>query len=190
TAGDGPAEARARLLPILRRARETDATIHLDSEHDEVKDLTFELLRTLGEEFPDGPQLGAVVQAYRKDAFDDLRELIAWSARALRRPLVIRLVKGAYWDFETVVARAEAWPGERGAQSPPWSSRRRPRPTTGGAFVTWWSTPVRCGLPAAATTCAASRAPSPPHVPARSRTRRSSTSSSMAWPSRCTPPSA
>jgi RHH-type transcriptional regulator, proline utilization regulon repressor / proline dehydrogenase / delta 1-pyrroline-5-carboxylate dehydrogenase len=110
TAADGLAEARARLLPILRCAREADATIHLDSEHDEVKDLTFELLRTLGEEFPDGPQLGAVVQAYRKDAFDDLRELTAWSARALRRPLVIRLVKGAYWDFETVVARAQGWP--------------------------------------------------------------------------------
>jgi RHH-type transcriptional regulator, proline utilization regulon repressor / proline dehydrogenase / delta 1-pyrroline-5-carboxylate dehydrogenase len=110
TAADGLAEARERLLPILRRAREVDATIHLDSEHDEVKDLTFELLRTLGEEFPDGPQLGAVVQAYRKDAFADLRELITWSARTLRRPLVIRLVKGAYWDFETVIARAQGWP--------------------------------------------------------------------------------
>src|SRR5262249_28149616 len=74
------------------------------------KDVAVGVVRTLGEEFPEGPQLGAVVQAYRKDAFAARRELTAWSARALRRPLVIRLVKGAYWDFETVVARAEGWP--------------------------------------------------------------------------------
>ena len=110
TAAEGLAEARARLRPILRRAREADATIHLDTEHDDVKDLTFELVRALGEEFPDGPQLGAVVQAYRLDAFADLQDLVAWSTRTLRRPLMIRLVKGAYWDFETAVARAEGWP--------------------------------------------------------------------------------
>ena len=110
TAGDGIAEARARLRPILSRAREAGATIHLDTEHDEVKDLTFALLRALGEEFPDGPQLGAVVQAYRRDAFADLGELVAWSAGTLRVPLIVRLVKGAYWDTETVVARAAGWP--------------------------------------------------------------------------------
>ena len=110
TAADGLAEARTRLRPILRRAREAGATIHLDTEHDDVKDLTFALLRALGEEFPDGPQLGAVVQAYRRDAFADLGELIAWSRGTLRVPLVVRLVKGAYWDFETVVARAQGWP--------------------------------------------------------------------------------
>src|SRR5438132_2178706 len=110
SAPEGLAEARERLLPILRRAREAGATVHLDMEHDDVKDLTLELLRTLGAEFPDGPPLGCVIQAYRKDAFADLREVVAWSERALRRPLAVRLVKGAYWDFETVVATAEGWP--------------------------------------------------------------------------------
>src|SRR3989475_12080267 len=79
-------------------------------EHDDVKDLTLELLRTLGAEFPAGPPLGCVIQAYRKDAFADLRAVAAWSERALRLPLAVRLVKGAYWDFETVVAAAEGWP--------------------------------------------------------------------------------
>jgi len=110
SAPDGLAEARERLLPILGRAREAGATVHLDMEHDEVKDLTLELLRTLGAEFPDGPQLGCVIQAYRKDAFADLREVVAWSEQALRLPLAVRLVKGAYWDVETVVATAEGWP--------------------------------------------------------------------------------
>ncbi len=110
SAPEGLAEARERLLPILRRAREAGATVHLDMEHDDVKDLTLELLRTLGAEFPAGPPLGCVIQAYRKDAFADLREVVAWSERALRLPLAVRLVKGAYWDFETVVATAEGWP--------------------------------------------------------------------------------
>ncbi|HYR96818.1 MAG TPA: proline dehydrogenase family protein, partial [Candidatus Binatus sp.] len=110
TAADGIAEARERLLPILRRAREAGATIHLDMEHDDVKDTTLALLRTLGAEFADGPQLGCVIQAYRKDSFRDLCEVVAWSEGTLRLPLAVRLVKGAYWDFETVVATAEGWP--------------------------------------------------------------------------------
>jgi RHH-type proline utilization regulon transcriptional repressor/proline dehydrogenase/delta 1-pyrroline-5-carboxylate dehydrogenase len=110
TATRGLADAKERLLPILAAARDAAATVHLDTEHDDAKDLTFELLRQLAAECPDGPPLGCVVQAYRKDAYEDLRGLVAWSGRVLRRPLAIRLVKGAYWDFETVVARAEGWP--------------------------------------------------------------------------------
>jgi len=110
TAGEGIAGGRARLLPILRRAREAGATVHLDMEHDDAKDATLALLRALGTEFPDGPQLGCVVQAYRRDAFPDLCDLVAWSERTLRMPLVVRLVKGAYWDYEAVVAVAEGWP--------------------------------------------------------------------------------
>src|SRR5262245_19610843 len=106
----GRAEARERLRPILARADAAEATVHLDMEHDEVKDLTFALVRALGAEWPDGPQLGCVVQAYRTDAIDDLTALLAWSREALRVPLAVRLVKGAYWDTETVVARAARWP--------------------------------------------------------------------------------
>ncbi|HEV7865138.1 MAG TPA: proline dehydrogenase family protein, partial [Acidimicrobiia bacterium] len=110
TRAEGLDEARSRLRPVLRRARDVPATIHIDTEHDDVKDLTFELVRALGDEFPDGPALGCVVQAYRKDSYADLRDLVAWSKGALRIPLQIRLVKGAYWDYETVVAKAEGWP--------------------------------------------------------------------------------
>ena len=110
TADEGLSEVRERLRPIVQRARECGATIHLDTEHDEAKDLTFELLRSLGAEFPDGPQLGCVVQAYRRDAYDDLRDLVDWSRDTLATPLQVRLVKGAYWDQETVVAGAQRWP--------------------------------------------------------------------------------
>lgn len=110
TAEAGLAEAYARLRPILYRARAAGATIHLDMEHDAVKDMTLALLRRIGAEWPDGPQLGCVIQAYRKDARADLAAIIGWAAQALRVPLAVRLVKGAYWDYETVVASAEGWP--------------------------------------------------------------------------------
>src|SRR5439155_16893558 len=117
TTTEGVDAACARLRPILARARDAGAgpdapgaAITLDTEHDDVKDLTFELLRVVGEEFPDGPQLGCVVQAYRKDAYADLCELVEWSRTTLRVPLAIRLVKGAYWDFETIVAASSGWP--------------------------------------------------------------------------------
>ena len=57
----------ARLRPVLDRARGDAATVHLDTEHDEAKDLGYELLRRMGGEYPD-VQLGCVVQAYRKDS--------------------------------------------------------------------------------------------------------------------------
>ncbi len=98
----------ARLRPVLDCARSRGATVHLDTEHDEAKDLGYELLRRMGGECPD-VQLGCVVQAYRKDSFADLRDLVGWSATALRVPLRIRLVKGAYWDQEEIVATAAGW---------------------------------------------------------------------------------
>ena len=71
--------ATARMGPVLDRARAGRATVHLDTEHDEAKDLGYELLRRLGRAYPD-VQLGCVIQAYRKDSHADLRDLVAWSA--------------------------------------------------------------------------------------------------------------
>jgi RHH-type proline utilization regulon transcriptional repressor/proline dehydrogenase/delta 1-pyrroline-5-carboxylate dehydrogenase len=109
TGAEGLEDAYRRLRPALDVARARDTTVHLDTEHDEAKDLTFELLRRVGADYPD-VQLGCVVQAYRRDAFDDLRAVTEWSRGALARPLHIRLVKGAYWDQERIVARAAEWP--------------------------------------------------------------------------------
>jgi RHH-type proline utilization regulon transcriptional repressor/proline dehydrogenase/delta 1-pyrroline-5-carboxylate dehydrogenase len=110
TRDDGLAGAAARLRPILRRAAALGAFVHFDMEHYDVKDLTLELVRDL----LDDPALagldaGVVIQAYLKDSYADLTDLIAWSARR-PRPLTVRLVKGAYWDAETITARAEGWP--------------------------------------------------------------------------------
>ena len=66
---------------MLDRARRDAATVHLDTEHDEAKDLGYELLRRMGSEYPD-VQLGCVVQAYRRDSYADLRALVAGRRRS------------------------------------------------------------------------------------------------------------
>ena len=50
-----------------------------------------------------------MIQAYLRDSAADLEELIRWSAQT-GRTVAVRLVKGAYWDAETVTARAHGWP--------------------------------------------------------------------------------
>ena len=118
TEAAGVAQAVERLGPILDVARQSGATVHIDAEHDETKDATHALLRAIGEQWPDGPALGCVVQAYRQDAADDLAALVRWSGETLDIPLQVRLVKGAYWDAETIVARANGWPNPLFEQKP------------------------------------------------------------------------
>ncbi len=49
------------------------------------------------------------MQAYLRESAGDLEDLIDWARRRNRR-LTIRLIKGAYWDYETVLARQRGWP--------------------------------------------------------------------------------
>ena len=106
----GIEQAKDRIRPLLRLALERGAFVHFDMEHYDVKDLTLHLFRELlsEAEFTE-LESGIVVQAYLKDSRDDLAGLIAWSAQR-RRPITVRLVKGAYWDTETVEAEADGWP--------------------------------------------------------------------------------
>ncbi|MGD0996928.1 MAG: L-glutamate gamma-semialdehyde dehydrogenase [Thermoleophilia bacterium] len=99
------------LRPIVARASERGAFVNLDLEQFRYRDLTFTVFTELldEEEFRGFDQAGVVVQAYLRDARDDLEALIAWG-RSRSRPLTVRLVKGAYWDYETVLARQEGWP--------------------------------------------------------------------------------
>jgi RHH-type proline utilization regulon transcriptional repressor/proline dehydrogenase/delta 1-pyrroline-5-carboxylate dehydrogenase len=49
------------------------------------------------------------LQAYLRDAEQDVRELIRWARRHKRR-VGVRLVKGAYWDSEVAWAQQKNWP--------------------------------------------------------------------------------
>jgi RHH-type proline utilization regulon transcriptional repressor/proline dehydrogenase/delta 1-pyrroline-5-carboxylate dehydrogenase len=102
----GKADAAPRLRDLLRRARQAGAHLHIDMESLDTREATTDLvLDLLAEpEFEDGPSAGVVLQAYLRDAPELLDRLIAQP-----RPLVVRLVKGAYWDHEVVEARQHGW---------------------------------------------------------------------------------
>ena len=100
-----------RLRPILRVARETGAFVNVDMEQYAHKDLTYAIFReVLSEpEFRDWPDVGIVAQAYLTEAEGDLRRLERW-VRERGTPITVRLVKGAYWDYEVTHARQMGWP--------------------------------------------------------------------------------
>jgi RHH-type proline utilization regulon transcriptional repressor/proline dehydrogenase/delta 1-pyrroline-5-carboxylate dehydrogenase len=102
---------KQRFRPILRRATEVGALINFDMESYKLKNLTLALFKSIfeEEEFRQQPAIGIALQAYLRDCEDDLRDLIAW-ARKNQRPLNVRLVKGAYWDYETIIAQQRDWP--------------------------------------------------------------------------------
>jgi proline dehydrogenase len=108
----GVADAAERLRPLLRHARELDAHLHIDMEALDSLEATLALMLELldEEEFRDGPSAGLVVQAYLRESPAHLERVLDWAARGSRRPpLVIRLVKGAYWDHEVADARQHGW---------------------------------------------------------------------------------
>jgi RHH-type proline utilization regulon transcriptional repressor/proline dehydrogenase/delta 1-pyrroline-5-carboxylate dehydrogenase len=100
----------SRLRTLLRSAREYGAQVHVDMESYQAKDLTLDIFQhILGEdEFHDWPHVGIVLQCYLKDSERDLEQLGAWAAER-GTPVWVRLVKGAYWDYETVQAASRGW---------------------------------------------------------------------------------
>jgi len=100
-----------RLKPIFRLAMKKNAFINVDMEHYEYKDLTIEVFKDILslEEFASYPHWGIVIQAYLKDSYKDCEKLVAF-AKKRGVPFTIRLVKGAYWDFEVIHAKQMDWP--------------------------------------------------------------------------------
>ena len=108
----GRDDAARRLRPLLARARELGAHVHIDMESLDSLETTFELVFELLEEdgLRDGPSVGVVLQAYLRDSPAHLDRILAFARAAGRSPpLTVRLVKGAYWDHEVVEARQHGW---------------------------------------------------------------------------------
>ncbi|MHC5114299.1 MAG: proline dehydrogenase family protein [Planctomycetota bacterium] len=95
------------LAPLLAEAVNRNVFVNFDIEQHELKDLTLDLFMRCCEEseFP----AGLALQAYLRSGEDDARRLIEW-ARNTGRVVTVRLVKGAYWDFETINAEEMGWP--------------------------------------------------------------------------------
>lgn len=100
-----------RIRLLLRRAKELGAAIHFDMEQYQYKATTLTILKQLlmEEEFRSRSDIGVTLQAYLRDSLDDLQDLITW-AKERGTPVTVRLVKGAYWDQETIKAVQKDWP--------------------------------------------------------------------------------
>ena len=101
----------ARLIELLRVAREHRAFVNIDMESYKTKSLTLRIFQDIftQDEFRDTTDIGIVIQCYLRDSQRDLVELRDW-ARRRGKPVWVRLVKGAYWDYETTFAAATGWP--------------------------------------------------------------------------------
>lgn len=100
-----------RLRDLLRVAKEQKAFINVDMESYEKKDLTLHIFKKIlsESEFRDRSDVGIVIQCYLKESGHDFVQLRDW-AKKRGTPVWVRLVKGAYWDYETAHAQAEGWP--------------------------------------------------------------------------------
>ena len=108
----GGQDAAPRLRALLRQAHELDAHLHIDMESLDSREAVLELvLDLLAEpEFAAGPSSGVVLQAYLRDSQATLDTILQRAEQTPRaQPLVVRLVKGAYWDHEVVEARQHGW---------------------------------------------------------------------------------
>jgi proline dehydrogenase len=108
----GREDAARRMRPLLQRAKELGAHLHIDMESVDTVEATLGLVFELldDEELRDGLSVGIVMQAYLRESPDHLEQVIEWARGSERsQPLVVRLVKGAYWDHEVVDARQHGW---------------------------------------------------------------------------------
>lgn len=99
-----------RIRTLLRHAKEVGAAIHFDMEQYAYKDLILSILQQIlmEEEFRTRTDIGVTLQAYLRDTEKDLQDLITW-AKQRQYPVTVRLVKGAYWDQETIKSAQKDW---------------------------------------------------------------------------------
>lgn len=102
---------KKRIRPIFQLAQKNGVFINIDMEQYKFKDLTLEVFRQLlmEPEFRSYPHFGIVIQAYLRDSLKDSRELAEF-AKKRGTSITVRLVKGAYWDYETILADQQNWP--------------------------------------------------------------------------------
>jgi RHH-type transcriptional regulator, proline utilization regulon repressor / proline dehydrogenase / delta 1-pyrroline-5-carboxylate dehydrogenase len=100
-----------RLRPIVDAAIRLPVSLIFDMEQAETKDLLIEIFTRLFSEPAYGkfPHAGLALQAYHRATASDVEALLSW-VRTRGTPITIRLVKGAYWDSDTIRYRQRGWP--------------------------------------------------------------------------------
>ena len=108
-----------RLYPILECARDNHAFVMIDMEQYDFKNIILTTFLEILEDdtFKDWPDIGIAIQAYLKDSYKDLSSIYKVLQKR-NTTATIRLVRGAYWDYETVIANQNNWP------SPVWINKQ------------------------------------------------------------------
>jgi len=110
-------EVKAAMLPVLRglalKASAADVHFTIDAEEADRLELSLDIFEALLADdtlFANGwAGFGLAIQAYQKRAAP-LCDWVAKAARAHGRKLMVRLVKGAYWDTEIKAAQVAGLP--------------------------------------------------------------------------------
>lgn len=100
-----------RLKKILSAAKKEDVFVNIDAEHYPYRDLVFYIYKRVlleTQELKNFAATGIVIQAYLRDAYPHFEEILAL-VKKRGIPMPLRLVKGAYWDAETIEADAHAF---------------------------------------------------------------------------------
>ena len=105
-------ELLPRVLALAALARRYDIGLNIDAEEADRLDLSLDILEALclAPELAGWDGIGFVAQAYGKRAFSVVDWLIDLARRTGHR-LMVRLVKGAYWDSEIKRAQTDGLEG-------------------------------------------------------------------------------
>ena len=95
------AELSPILLSLAQLAKKHDIALTIDAEESECLDLSLDVIERVfnDDSLDDWQGFGMAVQSYQKRAFYVL-DWVATLARAKKRRMMVRLIKGAYWDSE------------------------------------------------------------------------------------------
>ena len=100
-----------KLEALVDLAFKKNVEVTIDAEEQDRLSISLELISNilLKKEYKDWDNIGMAVQAYGKRSL----EVIDWADNILknRAPIHIRLVKGAYWDYEIKQSQIKSHPG-------------------------------------------------------------------------------
>ena len=108
---DSKKRIKNKLRVLFQKAVATNTFINMDMEQYEYKALTLQIFKELisEPEFKHYPHFGIVIQAYLRESLNDLKDLSQFIKKH-PSPVTIRLVKGAYWDYELIHSKQQNWP--------------------------------------------------------------------------------
>jgi RHH-type proline utilization regulon transcriptional repressor/proline dehydrogenase/delta 1-pyrroline-5-carboxylate dehydrogenase len=128
-----------RLTRIARAARAAGVGLAVDAEQYATRDVVWSAFQRAfgrGTSLGDWPDAGFVVQSYLRDAEAHVAEVVAF-ARDRGTSFQVRLVKGAYWDYEMAVAAANRWTSSWTRAMPSASRSRATTPASTRTPAPW-----------------------------------------------------